>query len=96
MKCRRPLVVLDAPAALLPFVQPNALAAPWVKEGIDKQREGRTSGASRAFVLHLVQALFFLSHGVPLVVRQGRRSGGIPSKYLVYLVSALGLEPRTP
>ena len=39
MKCRRPLVVPDAPAALLPFVQPNALAAPWVKEGIDKQRE---------------------------------------------------------
>ena len=74
MKCRRPLVVPDAPAALLPFVQPNALAAPWVKEGIDKQREGRTSGALRAFVLHPVQALFFLSHGVPLVVRKVGRN----------------------
>ena len=49
MKCGRPLVVPDAPSALLPFVQPNALAAPWVKEGIDKQREGRTSGASGPF-----------------------------------------------
>jgi hypothetical protein len=48
MKCRRPLVVTDALAAILAFIQPNALAATGIKEALDKEREGRRSGIAGA------------------------------------------------